>query len=184
MRPGRFDWQEIEVQYVTGPDDLSIRELARQHEGAFSHFATKAREGGWEQKRKDYRAKQLVATVDAITESLAVKVAKVKTDALDVIHAAILKMGSDLADRVLPDGTVIPGQVVTPGDMAKLLDRLMPLVGQPNNINENRNIGLQLAPDLDPELVRVIADVATERGSQSGAVGRAALPGARTTGPN
>jgi hypothetical protein len=93
-------------------------------------------------------------------------------------------MGLDLQDRVLGDGTVVPGMQVTPSDMAKLLDRLMPLIGQPNNINENRNLGIDLTNDLPPDVARLLADVAGERGTDTGTVGRASLPGARAARTN
>ena len=184
MSGPKFDKQELELEYVMGGDEVSIRALARRHDASFSYFAEMARENDWETKRKDYRAKAMAKIVDEVTGSLAVKVAQIKTDALDVIHAAILKMGTDMADRQLPDGTWVAGQAVTPSDMAKLLDRLMPLIGQPNNINENRNLGLDLTEQLPPDIARLLADVAGERGTKSGAVGRAALPGARPAGPN
>jgi hypothetical protein len=184
MSGGKHDLKALELEYIQGDDNLSIRELARRHDASFSYFAAVARREGWEKGRKDYRSRALEKTVDEVTTTLAVKVAKVKTDALDVIHAAILKMGADLSDRVLPDGTVVPGMPVSPSDMAKLLDRLMPLIGQPNNISENRNLGIDLTNDLPPDVARLIADVATERGSGSGAVGRAALPGSGTARTN
>lgn len=184
MSGPKFDKQELELEYVTGGDDVSIRELARRHEASFSYFAKLARDEGWEQKRKDYRTAAMEKTVAVLTDTLAVKVAQVKTDALEVIHAAILKMGLDLQDRKLSDGTVVPGQTITASDMSKLLDRLMPLIGQPNNINENRNLGLDLTEQLPPDVARLLADVAGARGTQSGPVGRASLPGARATRPD
>ena len=181
---GRFDWEALELEYVTGGDDLSVRELARRHDASFSHFAVQARNRGWEQKRRDYRARSLVVAEDEIMNKMAVRVAQVKSDALDVIHAAILKMGVDLHDRKLEDGTIIPAIQVLPGDMAKLLDRLMPLIGQPNNISENRNLGIDLTADLPPDAARLIEELARERGTQPEPVGRRSLPGSQATGPN
>jgi hypothetical protein len=184
MSSGKHDLSALELEYISGGDDLSIRELARRHDASFSSFASIARRESWEQKRKDYRSKQITKAVDELTTSVAVKVAKIKTEALDVIEMAIIKMGLDLQDRVLGDGTVVPGMQVTPSDMAKLLDRLMPLIGQPNNINENRNLGIDLTNDLPPDVARLLADVAGERGTDTGTVGRASLPGARAARTN
>lgn len=184
MSGGKYVVAELELEYVSGGDDLSIRELARRHQASFSYFAKIAQDNDWGGKRLAYRSKAMQKTVEALTDDLATKVVQVKQDALDVIHAAILKMGLDLQDRKLSDGTVVPGMLVTPSDMAKLLDRLLPLIGQPNNINENRNLGIELSPDLPPDVARLLADVAAERGSNAGPVGRASLPGARTARTN
>lgn len=176
--------QKIELEWVTGPDELSLRELARRHEASFSYIAKRARDDGWEQKRQAFRDREMSKAVTALTDTLAVKVAKVKGDALEVIHAAILKMGLDLRDRVLSDGTVVPGQVITPSDVSKLIASFQTLTGQASAITENRNLGITLNDDLPPEVARLLADIAGERGTNTRPVGRAALPGARSAGQN
>lgn len=50
-----IDWTKIETQYVSG--DKSLKQLAKDKRVSYSTLSKKASEGGWAQKRKEFRAK-------------------------------------------------------------------------------------------------------------------------------
>lgn len=180
----KYDYAALELEYIQGSDDLTVRKMAERDGASISAYYSQFRRRDWDRKRIEFRNSTSEKTLTVISDTIAFKAAQIKKDALDVIHAAVMKMGMDLADRKLSDGTVIPGQIVTPGDLAKLIDKLLLLTGNPNAITENRNLGIDLSPGLDPELARLIAEISGERGTATRNVGRAALPGARTTRPD
>lgn len=181
----KFDYEALEREYIEGPDDLTPRKMAERDGASFSAYYSQYRKRDWLTKRERFREMRDQKVMKVVTDTISIKAAQIKSDALDVIHAAVMKMGLDLADRTLKDGTVVPGQTVTPGDLAKLIDKLMLLTGNPTTINENRNLGIDLTDrDLPPDVARLLAEVAGERGTASRSVGRAALPGSRATGPN
>ncbi|HEX5016495.1 MAG TPA: hypothetical protein VFX15_02790 [Actinomycetes bacterium] len=190
----KYDWEALELEFVTGPEDQSVRSFAAANGiDSWSVVNDQANKREWKRKRAEHHADKRRKSIVAIEDATAEKIAKVKTDALDVIHAAILKMGLDLQDRVVLDydhstgkqyQRTIPGQTVTPADLAKLVDKLLVLTGSPSAIQENRNLGLNLnggdagSGEVPPTILELLASVAGERGSSSGDVGRATLPGA------
>lgn len=189
----KYDYPALELEYIQGPDDLTPRKMAERDGAPFSAYYDQYRKHEWARKRAEYRAEQQTKVIAAITDATAEKVAAIKRDAFEVIHAAILKMGLDLQDRTVLDydhstgkqyQRVIPGQTITANDVSKLIDKLLVLTGNPNTINESRNLNADLTPQLPPDVARLIAEVATERGSAAGGVGRATLPGARPARTN
>lgn len=48
------DWSKIETRYVAG--DMSLKALAKEKRVSYSTLSKRASEGGWAQKRKDFRA--------------------------------------------------------------------------------------------------------------------------------
>lgn len=48
------DWSKIETRYVAG--DMSLKTLAKEKRVSYSTLSKRASEGGWAQKRKDFRA--------------------------------------------------------------------------------------------------------------------------------
>jgi hypothetical protein len=179
----KYDKQALKAEYIQGPDELTPRAMAKRDGAAFSAYYVHFRNDNWAEGRADYRRQLQQKTIAAITGATAEKVARIKVLALDAIEAAIMKMALDLQDRKLTDGTIVPGQIVTPNDVSKLIDRLLVLTGNPNTIQENRNIGLSL-DRLPPDVARVIADIADERGPERRGLGRATLPGGPPTRNN
>lgn len=49
-----INWTKIETQYVAG--DKSLKQLAKEKRVSYSTLSKRASEGGWVQKRKDFRA--------------------------------------------------------------------------------------------------------------------------------
>jgi len=52
---GKFDWQRIEQEYVTG--DMPLRELAETYHVSLSTLSKHAKEAGFSEKRDKYRTK-------------------------------------------------------------------------------------------------------------------------------
>jgi hypothetical protein len=49
-----INWTKIETEYVAG--SMSLKELAKRKRVSYSTLSKRASEGGWAQKRKDFRA--------------------------------------------------------------------------------------------------------------------------------
>lgn len=177
MSSRKYDYAALEREFVQDPNDISVRALAEKHGIPWSGLNVQANKGNWRQKREDFKRQAMSKAVERASTDLAEKITEIRRDALDAIHAAIIKMGLDMQDRQLQDGRFVPGQVITPSDVAKLIDKMLLLTGNPTSIGEERHIGVNLPSELPPELARLIADTATERGADTGTVGRSPLPG-------
>jgi len=188
MSQTKYDYEVIRNEFVQGPE-ISIRALAERHGikswSTLNAQAIKGKESGldWYSERGRFQRSLTEKTLTTMASTIATKKATITIDALDVIHAAIFKMAADMQDRWATDPKnasnriFLPGIIVTPDSLAKLLDRLLTLTGNPSQISENRNIGIDLTEQLPPDVARVIADIAATRGTASRSMGRAALPG-------
>lgn len=181
---GKYDKQALKREYMEGPDELTARVMAKRDGASISAYYAHYRNDDWQGARAEYRRQLQQKTIAAITGATAEKVARIKVLALDAIEAAIMKMALDLQDRTLADGTVVPGQLVTPYDVSKLIEKLLVLTGNPSQIQENRNLGINITDRLPPDVARVIADIADERGPERRGMGRATLPGGPSTRNN
>ncbi len=190
MSGTKYDYDALEREFIAGPIDQSVRSFAESHGiAAWSTVNQQAIKRKWRQKRDEHHNRVVVATSEAIADRTARKAAQIKEDALDVIHAAMFKMAADLKDREVVetdyDGKtrtrIIEGITVTPSDLAKLIDRVLLLTGQPTQIGEQRNLGLNLT-GAPADVLREIAELTG--GDQRGRESRASLPGARSAGPN
>jgi hypothetical protein len=185
----RYDYEYLEKEFIEGPLDVSVRRFAEAHGiKAWSSVNVQAGRRRWREKREDFHARLTHRTSDLIIERTAQKAAQIKEDALDVIHAAMFKMAQDLKDRTVTEvfegvetKRVITGQIVTPSDLAKLIDRVLLLTGQPTQIGEQRSLAFNLT-GAPADILREIAELTA--GSGTGRESRAALPGARGPGPN
>ncbi|HET9613268.1 MAG TPA: hypothetical protein VFP22_00530 [Candidatus Limnocylindrales bacterium] len=187
----RYDYDALELEFVQGPDELSVRELAKRHGiSAWSTVNAQAQKRNWKQKREDYRAKLSSKTLELLADKTAEEVLHIRSDFLKVLRAAILKMGSDMRDRTVTDydfklgkqvERVVPGIQVTPSDIVKMITAMQTLTGQPSSITEERHLGIDLS-GLDPELLREVANLTYE--PDAGPARRAALPSPRSAGQN
>lgn len=190
MSGTKYDYDALEKEFVQGPIDQSVRQFAEAHGiAAWSTVNAQAVRRRWREKREDFHNKLTTRTMDVIADRTAQKAAQVKEDALDIIHAAMFKMAQDLKDREVIetdyDGKtrtrVIEGITVTPSDLAKLIDRVLLLTGQPTQIGEQRNLGFNLT-GAPADILREITEFTG--GPERGREGRAALPGTKSAGPN
>jgi hypothetical protein len=191
---GKYDYDELEKLFIQTEPSVSIRAFAKEHDVPWSAMNVQANQRDWRAKRDQFHARATEKAIAVAGDQMGKKIMEIRSDALDVIHAAILKMAADMQDRTIDvwDHSrnvmvkqTVPGQVITPSDMAKLIDKLLLLTGNPTAISEERNERVTFDfSKLGPELTRAIADVAGERVSERRAVVRSPLPGARSTGPN
>lgn len=178
------DYASLEREYITGT--MSIRELARMHGiGNASLLHAQARRHDWYAKRDIYQSKTTTKALDFLASREAdrqLREAEVRSDAIDVIHQAILKMKSDML-AVNEKGE--PIMRIYPKDLALLIDRLNVLFGRPSTITEERSLGVSVTSrNVPADILREIADVARGRGSDTAAVGGSALPRITEPGPN
>ena len=185
----KYDYDALEKEFIQTPLSMSVREFARNHDNMpWSALNAKVKAGGWIAKREDFHRKATDRAIAIGADRIAQKITAMREDALDVIHTAFLKMGADMADRTYttldakgnPVEVTIPGQVVTPDHMAKLIDKFLLLTGNATAITEERSQSVASIDfsGLDPELVRAFADLGRERGAQRRTADRPRLPGA------
>ena len=182
----KFDWTAIEREYIRG--EMSLRELARTHSiNNVSLITRHSKVGDWPRKREAYAAKaDQVALEQMATEEgrRIAREARVRDNAIDVIDKMIREL-SENVDRKRKvqnaDGTFSeePLVIVTPKDVAMLIDRLQVLFGRPSTISEERNLGVSLTSS-DPELLRAIVDAT--RGVATVGSGKSPLPRVEDTG--
>lgn len=180
----KWDYDKLELEYIQGPDDLTPRKMAERDGASFSAYYDQYRKRDWERKRQDYRSQVSQKAIATIADRTAEKIAQIRLDALDAIHAGVYKMALDIQDHWATDPETgerrfVPGVKVTPDGLAKLIDRFQTLTGNPATITENRNLGVNITDGgLPPDVARLIADIAREREPERRAVGSVALPGA------
>lgn len=179
----KYDYQALHDEFVQGPE-ISVRGLAEKHGiKSWSTLHVQVNKNDWRGDRERYQRSLQAKTLEKTSSVIATKRATITVDALDVIHAAIFKMASDMQDHWVADPEnprnriFVPGIVITPDSLSKLLDRLLTLTGSASVITESRNI--DLTPDLPPDIARLLADVSRGRGTASQPVGQAALPSRR-----
>jgi hypothetical protein len=135
------DYLALEREFITGT--MSLRELCRRH-GVTAHSAVmvQARQGNWAEKRRAYRTRASSTYIQHHADRAAAREAEIRNHALEAIDEAITKFRADLwaTERKLVDGEWIevPVMLITPRDLAPLIDRLQVLFGRPAMISEGR----------------------------------------------
>jgi hypothetical protein len=172
------DYQALEREYITGA--MSLRELCRRH-GITAHSAVmvQARQGNWTEKRRTYRGRASATFIQRHADIAAAREAEVHDHAIEAIDEAITKFRSDLraTESKLIDGkwTEVPAVLVTPRDVAVLIDRLQILFGRPALISEGRSFGATLTSEPLPiDDLRKIVELT--RGLESPRVEGSPLP--------
>jgi hypothetical protein len=100
-----------------------------------------ARHGDWEAKRQTYRVRASATYIEHWADHSPIREAEVRDHAIEAIDEAITRFRSDLRTTkqvVLADGSISeePVMLVTPRDLAKMIDRLQTLFGRPSAISE------------------------------------------------
>lgn len=162
----KHDYDSLKRQYVTG--SMSIRELCRQNDiSSWSTVSEIAKRENWEEMRIAYAREVESRALMKMADTEADKIAKIRLDALDVIHAGILKMGSDMEHRepILDprgnpmtdeDGSIMyrPAVIYSPAQLATLIDKLLSLSGQPSQIHEERKLGIDVSTPVGEDTLR------------------------------
>ena len=148
------DYQALEREYLAGT--MSLRELCRRH-GVTAHSAVmvQARQGGWAEKRGKFRARASAKYIEHRADYAALREAEVRDHAIEAIDEAITKMRSDLRATkrvVLADGSIAdePLMLITPRDIAMMIDRLQILFGRPALITEGRSFAATITSEVLP----------------------------------
>lgn len=187
----KYDYGALRTEYVQAVPRISYRALAEKHGmPGWSALSSMARKEDWDAEREAFQRTLITKEIEAVTDAIVKKRATITADALDVIHAAVFKMASDMTDHWVTDPVdpknraFVPGIIITPDSLSKLLDRLLTLTGSASVITETRNVDLTPVELLPPDIARLIADVAGERAADARPVGRSALPGAKPASQN
>lgn len=184
MSRSKHDYPALRELFIQTDPSVSVRNFAAEHGIPWSALNAQVVKGGWREEREAFHRRATEKAIEKAGDAYAKKITEIRMDALDMIHAAILKMGYDMQDhevtRTRTDGStyteLIPGQTVTPDHFAKMVDKLLLLTGQPTGITEERRI-VDSFDGLPPEFSRIVAEVARERAAQSRPVERPRLPG-------
>jgi len=189
----KYDYDALEQEFIQGPDELSVRELAKRHGiASWSTVNVQANKREWARKRAEFRAKVNQKSLALSADKVATKIAEIEEDFLTVLQAGLRKLAMDMRDRTIEDydvvthkpfRRVIPGQTITPESIVKMIGAMQNLRGKPSSITEERLLGLDLtALGLPAEDLRRIAELTAEPDGRPAS--RAALPSPRSAGPN
>jgi len=177
------DYDTMKHEYLT--TDVSLRGLAEKHGASFSAVAAYARRHGWDDARARFRVLQEEKSLEVFADRRAKKIADMESDAFEVIHAAILKMGLDMEDRWVTDEVTgerrfIQGMQITPEALTRLLDKYLVMTG---NVTDRRaSLGLNVAvgtgepTGIPREVLRELRDLAVAKGAGGKPVGQSPLP--------
>jgi len=154
------DYRALEREFITS--QISLRELCRRH-GISSHslVVVQAKQGKWAEKREAYRARESDTFITKHADRMAAREAEVRIHAIDAIDEGITKFRSDMRATktvVRLDGTIAeePVMLITPKDIALLIDRLQILFGHPATITEGRGINVTSEALPIDDLQRII----------------------------
>ena len=135
---------------------MSLRELCRTR-GVTAHSAVmvQARQGGWAEKRGKFHARASTRYIEHRADHIAVREAEVRDHAIEAIDEAITKFRSCLRATkrvVLADGSIVdePRMLITPRDLAMMIDRLQILFGRPAQITEGRGFAATVTSEALP----------------------------------
>jgi hypothetical protein len=165
----RHDFAKLEREYITSR--ISLRELCRRNAiSAHSLITVQAKKGRWGEKREAYQARESESFIEHHADRAAAREAEIRDKALDAIDEAITRFRQDLraTKRVRqPDGTISeePVWLMTPKDLAMLIDRFQVLYERPSVINQHQ--GLSVTSPLSADALRDFIEATRRRGEPS-----------------
>jgi len=183
----KYDYITLKNEYVQTPG-LSIRALCERHDiKTWSTVNKRKNDEGWDRLRSEFERQVENKSLEALADKRAQKVAEIQLDALNVIHAGILKMAEDMdaEEEYEVNGQVRRRKVmrIHPRDLAILVDKFQTLIGQPSQVSENRNLTLGMQAELEPDELRILLAALRPQPTLPGTAGAAARPdpsGSRT----
>lgn len=176
----KYDYITLKNEYIQTPG-LSIRALCERH-GIKTWSAVNKRKNdeGWDAKRAELERQTENKSLEALADKRATKVAEIQLDALNVIHAGILKMAEDMdaEEEYEVNGVVRRRKVmrIHPRDLAILVDKFQTLIGQPSQVSEQRNLHLGMQAELEPDDLRTILAALRPQPALPGTAGTADRP--------
>lgn len=154
-----YDHVALKQEYVQGT--MTMTDLARTRGvRSVSTLSRRAKREGWDRLRTEFQRQVDNKSLEKVADRRAEKIADIHMDSLAVIHAGILKLAEDMTarepvmdgERVLRDrGEIVyrPAVRYTPRDLATLIDKFLVLTGQPNDVREERHLGIQIDAEAD-----------------------------------
>jgi len=179
----KYDYETFRYEYIT--TDISLSELSDKHGVTKSALIRYARRHGWDNAREKYLVVQEEKSLEHFADRRVKKIAAMESDAFEVIHAAIIKMGIDMEDRFVTDPETgerifIAGMKITPDSLTRLLDKYLVMTG---NVTDRRaNLGLNIntgpgeASGIPREVLRELRDLAVSKGAGEGSMGQSPIP--------
>jgi hypothetical protein len=140
------DYRALEREFITS--QVSLRELCRRHGiNAHSLVVVQAKQGRWAEKREAYRSRESESFITRHADRMAAREAEVRIHAIEAIDEAITKFRSDMrATKSVrrPDGTIAEESwmLVTPKDIALLIDRFQVLFDRPSIISKHQGVNV------------------------------------------
>lgn len=101
--PPKADYRTLEHEYVTS--EISIRALASKWNMSFSAVAKKARDGGWYEKRAEYRKNAVEMAMQGALERLANEAVDMKVEAVTAMRATVYQYMENLQNHKVNIGT-------------------------------------------------------------------------------
>ena len=144
-RTGATTSRNLEREYITS--QMSLRELCRRHGiSAHSLVSVQAKQGKWAQKREAYRARESATYIPRHADNMPAREAEVRDHALDAIDEAITKFRSDMQRTqkklICGEWIEVPVILITPRDVALLIDKFQILFDRPSIISEGRGVSI------------------------------------------
>lgn len=179
------DYEPMRLEYIR--TDVSLRGLAEKHGvRSVSALTRIARVEGWDRQRADYRILENQRTIEALAEKRAQKIAQIDDDFLQVVHAAIMKMGLDMESRWETDADTgqrvfIRGQIITPSELTKVMDKYLAMTGRVTAREAHLGLNIDATGDIPRDVLRSLRQLALEQGAGQQPVGQSPLP--RIEGP-
>jgi hypothetical protein len=178
----KYDYVSLKSQYVQGT--MSMRELCRTNDiPTWSTVQVRANREGWDALRAEFQRQVDNRSIIHLAQKRANKAAEIENDLLEVIHAGILKMATDMDARepvmdgmgVLRDenGDIVwrPVQRFGPNQLQTLVGQYLAISGKPTQIAENRNLNANLEAKLETDDLRALLAAVRPRAALAGAGG-------------
>lgn len=193
------DYAALKLLFIRSDPSTSVRAFAAEHNVPWSALNVQVNKKDangktWRDLRDEFHAQATEKAITVAGDKLATKIMEVREDAINAIHAMVLKMVADTQDLTYttldgkgnPIEVTRPGQVVTPDHVSKLIKDFLLLTGNATSRHEERSESVSTIDfgQLGEELTRTVADIARKRGADARPVERPRLPGARVAGPN
>ena len=164
-------YRVIEREYITS--DISIRELCRRHDtSAHSLVTVQAKKNGWHEKREAYRSRASESFIEKHAQpAWPTARREIRHKALDAIDEAVTKFRDDMRATTKPvrqpDSSIIeePAWLMTPRDLAFLIDRFQVLFARPSSISQHQD--LTVSTDISADALREFMEATRGRGEPS-----------------
>lgn len=177
----KYDYPELEKQFVYAEDELSIRKLCEINGiKTWSTVSEYAKRNGWREKRAEVQRRQQEANIQKVVDTRADKLAKALDDAIMVANQAIYAFWDSIRERWVVDPDTgqrvfVPArQDIPPADFVKILEKVMVLNGQ--FTSREARVEIDVSATTDMEMLRELLSAAKSAGAEADPVAASPLP--------